>query len=339
MFTKHLATMIQAGVPLVEALDTLVEQTKSTAFREVITAIVAEVRNGKSLAAAMKPHSALFSEFYISLIEISEQSGTLDENLLFIAEQLTKNMSLRKKIQAAFVYPTLIVSVLFILSGFVAFFVLPRLIGFFEAFSIDLPLSTRILLFFAYLFRDHGSLLLISLFTLVISFTAFVRVPVIQRHWHRWILTVPVIGPFLRQVQLAQLTRNLGVLLKSGVPIGRAVSIAGQTLSNRAYQEDLQYVQEAIGKGSTISAALQKQKSGRFPALVVKMIAIGEKTGNLDSSLLYLSDFYEEEIEAFAKNVSTLLEPALLLVIGLLVGGLALAIITPIYELSGAVRR
>lgn len=339
MFTKHLATMIQAGVPIVESLDTLAEQTKSAAFREVITAILSEIRNGKSLAAAMRPHSALFSEFYISLIEISEQSGTLDENLLFIAEQLSKNMSLRKKIQAAFVYPTLIISILFILSGFAAFFVLPRLIGFFEAFSIELPLSTKILLFFAYLFRDHGSLLILVFFAVIFGFTALVRVPAFQRRWHRFILRVPIVGLFLRQVQLAQLTRNFGVLLKSGVPIGRAVSIAGKTLSNRAYQEDLAFVQDSIGKGSTISAALEKRKGVRFPALAVKMIAIGEKTGNLDSSLLYLSEYYEEEIESFAKNVSTLLEPALLLIIGLLVGGLALAIITPIYELSGAVRR
>lgn len=339
LFTRHLATMLKAGISISEALLTICDQVGSATFKKIIKEVLRDVENGQTLAKSLAQHPRVFNQFYVSLIEVSEESGSLDQNLEFIAQQLAKSYGLKKKIQGALLYPMLIFSVAIIVGGFISFFILPQLVDFFQTLDVELPIATKVLLFIANTFKNFGiHIAVVSGITLV-SFNAAIKTKLIKPLWDAFVLHLPVIGTFVKASQLAQFSRNLGILVKSGVPLSKAVDITAHTLSNEKYKTDLLQLGIALTHGKNISSAIEKGRYHEFPPLVSKMIAIGEKTGNLDESLLYLGDFYEDEIDAISKNLTTILEPALLVTIGAIVAFVALAIITPIYELTGSIRR
>lgn len=246
---------------------------------------------------------------------------------------------LHKKIRAALLYPQLVLTAAIIMSGFIAFFILPQLVTFFSAFEIELPLTTQVLLFIANAFKYHSLAIAATIIATVTTFHILIRLPFIKPAWQSFILTLPYIGQFLQQTQLAHFSRNLGVLLKSGVEVITAMEITAHTLSNVRYQNDVLELSTQLKKGVSIGETLAAGPYFEFPHLTAKMIAVGEKTGNLDESLFYLGDFYEQEIDATVQNLTTLLEPVMLLIIGLIVAFIALAIISPIYELTGSIRR
>lgn len=339
IFTKHMYTMTKAGITIVDALETMIEQTKSEVFQKVLRKVADDVTNGQSLAKAMSKHPNVFDTFYHSLISISEESGTLEKNLEFLTVQLAKRFALKRKIQSAMLYPSLIIISATVLGGFVSVMVLPQLIPFFDSFQLELPLSTRVVLAIAYLFRDYGILILVSLITALAAFLAAIRIPKIRLAWHTVLLHLPLIGGFLLSAQLAQLSRNWGILMASGLPTPRSIEITAQTLSNYRLRQHLLTLSLALQNGQGLAASIISLGISEFPPLITRMLGVGEKTGNLDDLLLYLGDFYEEDIDTQTKRLTTLIEPVLLLIIGLGVGFLALAIITPIYELSGSLRR
>jgi type IV pilus assembly protein PilC len=338
LFTRHLSTMIKAGIPIVDALSALEQQTKQPYFKEVIQSVVSNLENGTSLAESFKAFPKVFSPFYVSLIEISEKSGTLEENLHFISKQLTKNARLQGKIKNALLYPGLVVISAVVMSIFITMFILPQLVGFFSVMDTDLPTSTKILIAIATISENYGVFIFGGLTAFMISFIAFIKVPVITPYWHGLLLRLPFLGSFFMISQIAHCCRNLGILLKSGIPITQTAEITAQTLTNVLYQQAFISIAKQISSGKNMADAMEKEYTHLFPGLVIKMVAVGEKTGKLDESLLYLGDFYEEEIDSVTKNLTTILEPILLIVIGLVVGFVALAIITPIYELSGSIR-
>lgn len=339
LFTKHLATMIKAGIPIAEALATLVDQTKSLQFKKVLSGVLADVENGQSLAKSLQKYPRVFDQFYISLIEVGEESGTLEENLEFLAKQLAKDYALRKKIQGAMLYPGLVFAATTIMGGFIALFILPKLVDFFSAFEIELPLTTKILLFFANTMKDYGVWLALGLLGFLFLTSLVLRLPKVKPKWHQLILKFPLFGEMLLYGQLARFARNLGTLVKSGVPVTKSLETTAATLSNLKFKADLIEIGQFLAKGKNIGVALEQKKFSEFPPLVSKMISVGEKTGKLDETLLYLGDFYEDEIDNISKNLTTILEPVLLISIGLVVGFVALAIISPIYELTGSIRR
>lgn len=337
LFTKHLDTMIKAGIPIAEALETLVDQAKSPYFKKTIKSILNSVENGQSLAKSLKKHPKAFDQFYVSLVSVGEESGTLEENLGFLAKQLSKDFRLRKKIQGALIYPALVMSASIILGAFVSFFILPKLVEFFSSFEVELPLSTKILLFIANLMKNYGVVIFIALVVFVVVVRVVTRMSIVRPKWHGVILRLPIIGKMLLYGQLSRFSRNLGTLITSGVPISRSLQITVDTLSNLRFKEDLNYVAKDLLKGKNIGDTLIKKDFFEYPPIVSRMISIGEKTGKLDETLLYLSDFYEDEVDDMSKNMSTVLEPILLVGIALAVGFLALAIISPIYELTGSI--
>lgn len=339
LFTKHLATMVKAGIPIAEALATLVDQTKSKVFKKVLAGVLADVENGQSLAKSLEKFPKVFDRFYTSLIEIGEESGTLEENLDFLAKQLAKNYALRKKIQAAMLYPGLVFTATFIMGGFIALFVLPKLVDFFSAFEIELPITTKILLFFANTMKNYGVLIFAGLVLFLFVSSLILHLPKVKPWWHKVILKFPLFGEMLAYGQLARFARNLGTLIKSGVPVTKSLETTAATLNNLKFQTDLEEINQYLTKGKNIGDALDNKKYAEFPPLVSKMVSVGEKTGKLEDTLLYLGDFYEDEIDNISKNLTTILEPVLLISIGLVVGFVALAIISPIYELTGSIRR
>ncbi len=338
LFTKHLSTMYKAGIPLPEIVQTLVSQTKSDSFKKVLRHVVSEIENGQTLSKALSAFPRIFDQFYVSLIQISEESGTLEENLEFLAIQMTKDYSLRKKVKAALLYPAIVLSAMLILGGFLAIFILPRLVDFFESFDIELPVTTRILLFIAKTMQNYGVLIIGLIILFVVLFRLFIQIPKVKFYWHIVLLKMPIVGILVSYSQVARFARNLGTLVKSGVPIVKSLEVTTDTLSNLKFKRDLGEITKTLGKGKNIGITMENKRYWEYPLIVSKMISVGEKSGKLDEVLIYLSEFYDDEIDDLSKNLSTILEPILLIIMGIGVGFVALSIITPIYELTGSIR-
>lgn len=338
-FAKHLSTMIKAGIPIGEALESLADQSKKAGMKKVLGQVYEKVKNGSSLAGALEEFPGVFDSFFISLVKVGEESGTLEESMDFLAKQLAKDYSLRQKIQGAMMYPGIVLAATFVMGGFISLFVLPQLVGFFDAFEFELPLATKLLLIIATVMQKYGILIFSSFFALFTIGGILVRNPLVKPIWHSFLLKIPLIGQMLQYGQLARFSRNFGVLIQSGLPIQRSLEVTALTLSNVQFQSHVTEMSETLNKGTSINDILTKNKYSEFPDLVTKMIAVGEKTGKLDDTLVYLGDFYEEEIDSISKNLTTTLEPILLLGIGIVVAFVAFAIISPIYELTGSIRR
>ena len=339
LFTKHLSIMIKAGIPISEAIESLSDQTKKKEFKGILQLVLTDIQNGQPLAKSLGKFPKVFSQFFISLVEIGEQSGTLETSLQFLSQQLTKEYNLKKKIQGALMYPGLIFSATLIMGGFISLYILPQLVDFFAVFDQELPLTTRVLLFFANLMKSSGLLITGGSILFIIFFLLFLKLPFIKARWHALILKLPLFGKIISFSQISGFCRNLGILLQSGIPIVSSLDTTSQTLSNLKFKTDIQIISHELAKGKKINEILIEKKFSEFPDLVTKMIAVGEQTGKLEDTLLYLADFYEEEIDNISKNLTTILEPFLLLFIGLIVAFVALAIISPIYQLTGSIRR
>lgn len=337
LFTKHLALMTKSGITITEALDTLSEQTKSDAFKQVLSAIVADIRNGQSLASALEKFPHVFDHFYTSLIEVSEESGTLEKNLEFLAVELAKEYSLRKKIQGTLLYPAIVVTAMLLVGSGLSVFVLPKLVDLFSSLNVPLPLPTRVLLFLAQAMKDHGPVILLGIVLSLLFIRSILLLPRLQGVWDRLLLGLPLIGSFLQNGQLASMCRNLGVMIKSGLTIKSSLQVQHAITTNTVFRSYLAKLQRSVDKGKSLEDELTTDSFPFISPVAIRMIGVGEKTGKLDEIFLYLGDFFEEEVDDVAKNLTVILEPILLLIIGLIVGFVAVAIISPIYQLTGSI--
>ncbi len=335
--TKNLSVLIKAGVPMREALETVGEQS-GPELRKLMEKVETDVVSGVSLSVAFGKHKESFDAFYISLIKAGEESGTLDDNMVFLAEQLNKDYALRGKVMAALAYPSLVVGATLIMGMFLSWFVLPKLTEMFSSFEVALPLSTQILMGIAWLMKNYGPLVMVGFVGLVALISFAIRVPKIRLHWDSMILKIPVIGKIVADGELGRFCRNMGTMLKSGIPMMKSFEITAGTLTNLRFKRDLLEMEAKVSQGKSIYEAMSAKKYDEFPKMVSRMIRVGEKSGNLEDMLIYLSGYYEDEIDVASKNLATLLEPILLLVIGSVVAFVALAIITPIYSLMGNIR-
>jgi type IV pilus assembly protein PilC len=338
LFAKHLSLMSRSGIPLSEAIETLIAQTKSPYFKKILGRILGDLENGQSLSKALSKHPKVFNAFYTNLIEIGEKSGNLSQNLDYLAKQLTKNLEFRAKVRAATLYPAIVLSLAFVVSLGVSIFALPKLIDVFSGFDVTLPLSTRMLIGFSVVVRDYGILILIALFLLAGIFRGLLKFPAFRIVWEKILLKMPVIGSVIRNSQTSLLCRGLGAMTQGGVPILTALQIQKNNTSNLVYRDYLEHMVVSVNKGGTISGLIATKEYRDFPPIVEKILGVGEKSGNLDESLIYLADYFEGEVDEAAKNISTVLEPLLLFIISAVVAFIALAIITPIYQLTGSIK-
>lgn len=339
LFTKHLSIMLKSGISIAEAVDTLALQTKSNKFNKDLTQVSRDIKNGQSLAKSLKKHPKIFDTVYLSLIEVGEESGTLEDSLTYLSSQLAKEYSLHKKIQGALLYPTIVLVAISVVGMGMSLFVLPKLTDLFTSLGVELPITTKILLYFANLMKNYGTLIVIGFIVVLSLFRIFITLPFIRPKWDRIILSLPILGELLQNQQLSSVCRNLGVMLKSGLPITKALSIQTVAASNYVFKDYVKSLQKSVDKGREIGIELDEGNYSKFSPIAIKMIAVGERTGKLDEVFLYLGDFFEEEVDNIAKNLSVVLEPIILLVIGVIVGFVALAIISPIYDLTGSIKR
>lgn len=338
-FSKRLSFLIHAGVPIVESLRILRRQTKSKRKAIVYDKLISDVSNGQFLATSLAKLKYGFSNFAVNIIKTGETSGTLDQNLNYLAEELKKKRALQQKVVSAFIYPIFITVATLGLTGLLTAFIFPKIRPIFESLHVELPLSTKILIWASDFLINDGLYLIMGTVLGVIGITLLIKkVKPVRFFVHRWILIVPLIGSIVQNYIMANFCRTLGLLLKGGVRITEAITITGDTMTNVVYQKELTAIAHGVLKGEKISQHLLRRPH-LFPDLLTQMISIGESTGNLTESLTYLSEMYEHEVDELTKNLSSTLEPVLMIFMGLLVGFVAVSVITPIYNITQNLHR
>lgn len=339
LLAQHLGTMLAAGVSLLEALRVIREETRSRTVRRMIDQITGRVESGRSLADSLEAQGNAFDPLSISLVRVGETSGTLEQNLSYLAEELEKRIALRSKVRSALLYPSIVIGVTIILGIVLTFFVLPRIVPLFVTLKVDLPFTTQVLLAVAQFIRRFGFLTLAFAIGLAVGLRLVLLLYPIRLRWHRLLLAVPLVGRITRAINLANFCRTLGTLVKSGVPLLEALEVTTGTLGNRAYRRELEAIRHAVAAGTSLAAGMTLHSQRQFfPPIAVSLVRVGESSGKLDSSLLYLNRFYEREIDGLMKDLTVVLEPTLLVVIGLAVAFVVSAIITPIYQITGSLR-
>lgn len=339
IFTRHLAVMLKSGIPIAEAIGSIASQIKHPLFKQILLKVNQSVSNGQSLEKALANFPKVFDNFFVYMVRVGEESGNLEKNLEHLTEQLKKEAEFKKKVFSASLYPGIVITTAVLVSAGISLFVLPKLIELFQSLEVDLPLSTKILLYIAKVMRDYGLGIFLGLLGLMLLIRFLISLPKIKYQWQKMWLGLPASGTFLQNVQMSQMTRNIGVMLKSGLTISKALETQWATTTNLVFKEYLAKIKNGVDKGKKFSQVTEEGKFKYFPVLAARMIEVGEKTGKLDESLLYLGEYFEEEVDEAAKNLTAVLEPVLLLIVGLMVAFLAMAIISPIYQITSGVHR
>ncbi len=336
--TKHLAVMIKSGITLSESIYNLADGAKSANTKKVLNQIGQSINNGSSFNDALEKFPQIFDEFYRGIIRVGESTGKLDSSLGYLAEQMNLDYSIEKKVKGALMYPALVLSTTLALGAYISLFILPKLVDFFTAFESKLPASTVFLLKTALFMKQYGVIVFSVFGAVIFLITLLIQLKAVKPYWHSFILRLPLFGNLIKEREIARFSRNLGTLIKSGLPVFEALEITAKSQTNLSYRQAIEKLSSSLEKGKNIAEVLKNSVgSFLFPRLVADMVAVGEKTGTIDESLIYVSQFYEEDIEETARNLTNILEPAILVIIGLVVAFMALAIISPIYQLTGAI--
>ena len=333
-FAKRLSFLIKAGVPMLESMHVLRKQTKSKAEIKVLTKVIDDVSNGQSLAVSLGRFKGVFGNFAINIIKAGESSGTLMQNLNYLADELKKKELLRKKIMSALLYPIIVTVATFGITGMLIVYIFPKILPIFQSLKAELPLSTRIVIYLSQVVRDYGFYIFIGFIIFIIILVVLnKKVPKFRFIVHGLILHIPFTGPIAKNYNLTNTTRTLGLLLKSGLSLIESLIITSDTTENMQYKKAFDDIGKGVIKGKSISEVISQTKT-IFPDMLEHMISIGEKSGNLSNTLIYLSEYYESEFDEQTKNLSSSIEPVLMIVMGILVGFVAISIITPIYGIT-----
>lgn len=339
LFTRRLAVMLKAGIPISEALSVLESQALSPVMKRVVADVGAKVRNGQTLVKSLGRHPNVFDSLYLSIVGVGEESGKLEDNLEYLAREMGKTYEFQKKVQGAMLYPMLVVVAAVGVGGWIGLFVLPKLVNLFTGLGVKLPLSTQILLVVAVFMKSYGWWVVGGGIGMVVGAWMWAKSPVGKPVWDRLVLRLPVWGRIVQNGAVAGFCRNVGLMLKSGLPIAVCLETAKKAADNEVFRGYFEGVEKAVNKGKVMEKELAGEKYKYFPLLATRMIGVGERTGKLDETLLYLGDFYSQEVDDLAGSMASIMEPVLLLVIAIAVGFMAMAIISPIYQFTGSIKR
>jgi len=336
IFTRQFATMINSGLPLVQSLDILAEQTENTALRKTIQDVLYDVESGHTLADAMGRHPKIFSDLYVNMVAAGEAGGILDTILLRLATFLEKNDALVRKIKGAMVYPAVILSVAAIAIVILLIFVIPTFQSMFESAGIPLPLPTRIVIGMSAFLQAYWWAIGVAVIVGGFLLRQFYRTDGGELVIDKLLLGMPILGDLQRKAAVARFTRTLGTLVSSGVSILEGLEITAKTAGNRVIHDAVMGSRASIAGGETIAGPLKE--SGVFPPMVVQMINVGEQTGGLDEMLSKIADFYDEEVDAAVEVLLSAMEPIMIVVLGVVVGGMIVAMYLPIFDMINAVK-
>jgi type IV pilus assembly protein PilC len=336
IFTRQFATMIDAGLPLVQCLDILSAQLDNLAFREVLTKVKLKVESGSTLADALGDHPKVFDTLYVQLVAAGEIGGILDTILNRLAQYIEKNEKLKSKVKGAMVYPSVVLIVAVGVTVVLLLFVTPTFEKMFKDFGGAMPMPTQIVIDISRWLQHYIGYLIGTIIAAVIAFRAWVNWPRGRVQWDSFAIRTPIFGPLIRKVAVARFTRTLGTMISSGVPILDALEVVAKTAGNAVVEKAIRYTKEKIAEGKTIVQPLSETKV--FPPMVVQMIGVGEATGAMDQMLTKIADFYDDEVDAAVAALTSLIEPVMMVFLGGIVGGFLVAMYLPIFSIAGAVK-
>jgi len=336
VLSRNLATMIRAGLSLTRALSVMERQATSRRLRSVLAALERSVAKGSTFHDALSAFPRVFSPLMVSMVRAGEESGKLAEALTVVGNQLEQTYQLRRKIRGALIYPAIIVITMIVVGILMLIYVVPTLTQTFEELGVELPLSTQIIITTSN-FLTSNTLLLLGFVAVLLAFAAaFAHTNRGKRIFDFIVLHLPLISPIAKEANAARTARTLSSLLSSGVGVVVAIGITRDVIQNSYYKEILHHAERYVQQGVTLAKAFEENDT-KYPALIAEMIAVGEETGQLSPMLEEVAKFYESEVEQKAKDLSTVIEPFLMIVIGIIVGFFALSMITPIYSISGSI--
>jgi type IV pilus assembly protein PilC len=335
LFSRQFSTLVGSRVPIVQSLRILEKQVANKGLVKVTHSLVQSVESGDSLSLALSKHPAVFGNIYISLVRAGEASGNVAESLNYLADQLEKDYDLRARVKGAMTYPAFVLSALVIVGVLMFKFVLPNLVSVLKEQNAELPLVSKILIKFTDFFDIYWWVVLLGVAVIVVAIRAYIQTEGGRYVWDRFKMHIPIIGEVLERIYLARFARNLSTLVSGGIPIIKALQIISEVVNNVIYRDILLETAQQVTGGKSISESLARYEE--FPPLVTQMVAVGEQTAQLDTILLKLAVFYEKEVDAKVGMLSSLLEPIIMLVLGLAVGMLVAGVLLPIYNLASAV--
>ena len=335
VFTRQFATMIDSGLPLVQCLDILASQQLNKSFKSALYNIKEAVESGSTFADALAKHPKMFDQLYVNLIAAGEVGGILDTILNRLAAYIEKALKLKKQVKGAMVYPATIISIAVVVIGVILVFVIPTFSKMFADFGGTLPMPTLIVIAISDFLQKYILVIIGVLYGIKVAIGKYYDTVAGRKLMDTLFLKLPVVGVLIRKVAVAKFTRTLGTMVSSGVPIMDGLEIVAKTAGNKVVEEAIYKVRQAISEGKTMAEPLGE--SGVFPPMVVQMIAVGEATGAMDTMLNKVADFYDDEVDDAVGNLTAMMEPLLMLFLGVTVGGLVVAMYLPIFKLAGAV--
>ncbi len=336
IFARQFATMVNAGLSMVKTLTILEHQTESPKLRTIVGEVRKDVEQGSTLSDAFGKHPQTFSSLVVNMVKAGEVGGVLDDVLRRIASYFEKDLALRQKVKAAITYPVAIFVFAIGVIFFLVFFILPQFIGFFEGLDLTLPLPTRFLITFTRLTTRFWWVILAVLGLALYALRTYIRTPSGRFRFDRLKLRIPIVGTLGRKVIISRFSRTLGTLITSGVPIMQALEVVSHAVENKVVGKAIEEVRSSIREGESI--ALPLQASGLFPMMVVQMTSVGEETGTLDSMLQKVADFYDAEVETTLSQLTSILEPMLIIFLGFVVGFIVLSFYLPLYQLITGIK-
>lgn len=332
-FAENFRVMVKAGLSISESLETLAMQTKNKKFASILTEIKQGVVEGNTLGSMLQKFPKIFPQYFINMVKVGELSGNLEKNLEELSNQMKKDHDITSKIRGAMIYPAVIVIATVGIGILMFVYVIPSVLSVFDELKIQLPLATRILIAVSKFINHHGILLALIIAGCIVSLIFFARTEKGKKIFHLVLLSLWILGPIIKKVNLARFARTLSSLLKTDIPVIESFKIISTVLGNFYYKNACAKASEELAKGVTVGEILSKSPK-LFPPLVTQMVTVGEKAGTLDELLSELAAFYEEEVSDITKNISSIIEPILIIFLGGAVGLIAFAVISPIYSLS-----
>jgi type IV pilus assembly protein PilC len=334
VFTRQFSTMIDAGLPLVQGLTILAEQSENKTFKTVLKEITKDVEGGSTLAEAMKKHPKVFDELFVNLVAAGEVGGILDTILRRLADYIEKAQKLKSRIKGAMTYPLVVVAIAIIVIAVILIFVIPVFEDMFAGFGAALPAPTQLVVNMSRFMKGNFHFIIIALVAVIIGIRQYRNSEQGRKATDGLLLKLPIFGELLRKVAVSRFSRTLGTMIQSGVPILDSLEIVAKTSGNKILEEIIYEVRGSIAEGQTIAEPLSE--TDIFPGMVVQMISVGEATGALDTMLSKIADFYDDEVDAAVDAMTSMLEPLLMLFLGGSIGGLVIAMYLPIFQMAAA---
>ncbi len=330
-FTRHLSVMLSAGVTIFEAINFLKEQASNKVFASKLTRVIESLNNGQSLSASMKRFPKIFPEIYTNIIHVGENSGTLAETMLDLANHLEESEDFKKKVKGALIYPKII---LMVMGGFMVvlfFWVMPRILKIFESLNADIPPTTKVVIALTNFFQNNVILLIVSIIGIIVLYKVMMKHPRIRYQRDLLYLRIPALGRIVLNYNTTQLSQHFGTLFQSGLTIVKCLEITSTVLKNSVFREEVSHMAEKIKKGYSFSQSFKKDSE--FPSMFIKLIRVGERTGKLPYVIDYMKGYYKGLVDNDVKNITTIIEPLIMVLLGLMVAGLVITVIGPIYQL------